>query len=146
MDMQIFLLVSLFIVYVISLFSCLLLCYICLEFCARINTSIEGNVQEVDVPQIQQPSNSTYSHDNSVKENEKDLSEHVYEDIEDMYIDDSSENMLDTVRKLGSKYLERFYYELENENEMDKESVCQSNCLCEGACGCNTTKEDHIYH
>ena len=124
MDIQIFILVLLLIVYVISLFSCLLLCYICLKFCARINTSIEGNVHGIELPQIQQHGNSTFSHDSSVKQNEKDLSDHVYEDIEDMYIDDSLENMLDNVRKSGSNYLERLYCELENENEMDTDSVC----------------------
>ena len=51
---------------------------------------------------------------------------HIYEDIEDLYIDDSFPGNLDNISK-NPNFPEPFYYCLEAESEQ---------CLCKGACAC----------
>ena len=57
---------------------------------------------------------------------------HIYEDIEDFYIDDSLPWNLDNISK-NPNFPEPFYYSL------DAESV---ECSCKGACAC----KKHLYH
>ena len=57
---------------------------------------------------------------------------HIYDDIEDLYIDDSLPRNLDTLSK-NSNLPELFYYSLDPESE---------ECSCKGTCSCNK----HLYH
>ena len=87
--------------------------------------SIEMRSDLETVLETNKKSNSSLKAD-SVDSLHNSNNSHIYEDIEDLYIDDSFPGNLDNISK-NPNFPEPFYYCLEAESEQ---------CSCKGACAC----------
>ena len=144
MDFEIAVVSLLLIVYIVSIIIVCLIIYVCLKL-RSINQShwnIDANPLYLDnrpqttqsietrsdletVLETNKKSNSSLKAD-SVDSLHNSNNSHIYEDIEDLYIDDSFPGNLDNISK-NPNFPEPFYYCLEAESEQ---------CLCKGACAC----------
>ena len=144
MDFKIAVVSLLVIVYIISIIIVCLIIYVCLKLKSinRSRWNIDENplyshnrpqtTQSIDtrsdlemVFETNGKSNSSLKAD-SVDSLHNSNNSHIYEDIEDMYIDDSLPGNLDNISK-NPNFPEPFYYCLDAESEQ---------CSCKGACAC----------
>ena len=150
MDFEIAVVSLLIILYIVSIFTVCLTIYICLKL--RSNNWSRGNIdttliysdnREQTTETIQTRSNSETVLETNNKSNtilkadsldsfHNSEGSHIYEDLEDLYIDDSLPRNLDALSK-NSKFPKLFYYSLDPESE---------ECSCKGACSC----KNHLYH
>ena len=147
MDFEIAVVCLLVILYIIAIITVFLLVYMCLK--VKSNTSSHRSInthdtyldnREETTQTIQTTSNiegllgrSTKS-ETSIKSDSTGKSEesHIYQEIEDLYIDDSIPSNLDSKCK-NDNFPEPFYFALDPESQ---------ECSCEGACLC----KKHLYH
>ena len=144
MEFEIAVVSLLVIVYIILIIIVCLIIYVCLKLRA-INQSgwnIDDNpLYSQNRPQTTQTIETTSDHEtvfqantrsnssltaDSVDSLHNSNSSHIYEDIEDMYIDDSLPRNLDKISN-NPNFPEPFYYCLDAESEQ---------CSCKDTCGC----------
>ena len=134
MDFEIAVVSLLVIVYIVSIIIVCLIIYVCLKL-RSINQShwnIDANPLYSDNrPQTSQSIEMRSDLETVLETNKKSNlhnsnNSHIYEDIEDLYIDDSFPGNLDNISK-NPNFPEPFYYCLEAESEQ---------CSCKGACAC----------
>ena len=141
MDFEIVVVCLLVILYIIAIVTVCLLVYMCLK--VKSNSSSHRNIntgdtypdnQEQNIQTIQTTSNIEALMDTSIKSDSihKSDESHIYQELEDIYIDDSIPSNLDSKCK-NNNFPEPFYFALDPEAEQ---------CSCEGACSCRK----HLYH
>ena len=141
MDFEIVVVCLLVILYIIAIITVCLLVYMCLKL--KLNTLSRRNINtcetnldnQVETTQaIETRSNVKSLLDRSTKSETslKSNDSHIYQEIEDLYIDDSIPSNLDYKCK-NNNFPEPFYFVLDPESE---------ECSCDGACLC----KKHLYH
>ena len=150
MDFKIAVVSLLVILYIVSIFIVCLIIYICLKLRSinrshwnidatqiyldnrpQTTESIQTRSDLETVLETNKKSNTSLKAD-SLDSLHNSNSSHIYEDIEDLYIDDSLPGNLDNISK-NPNFPEPFYYSLDAESEQ---------CSCKGACAC----KKHLYH
>ena len=144
MDFEIAVVCLLVILYIIAIITVFLLVYMCLK--VKSNTSSHRSINTRDTyPDNREETTQTTSNiegllDRSIKSETSIKSDsigksdesHIYQEIEDLYIDDSIPSNLDSKCK-NANFPEPFYFALDPESQ---------ECSCEGACSC----KKHLYH
>ena len=147
MDFEIAVACLLVILYIIAIITVFLLVYMCLK--VKSNTSSHRNINTCDTyvdnrgettQTIQTTSNIEGLLDRSIKSETNIKSDsigksdksHIYQEIEDLYIDDSIPSNLDSKCK-NNNFPEPFYFTLDPESQ---------ECSCKGVCSC----KKHPYH
>ena len=147
MDFEIAVVCLLVILYIIAVITVFLLVYMCLKI--KSNTSTHRSINTCDTcldnreettQTIQTTSNIEGLLDRSIKSETSIKSDsigksdesHIYQEIEDLYTDDSIPSNLDSKCK-NHNLSEPFYFALDPESQ---------ECSYEGACSC----KKHLYH
>ena len=136
MDFEVVVVCLLVILYIIAIVTVCLLVYMCLKL--KSNSSSHRNIYtdnpEQNTQAIQTTSNIEALMDTSIKLDSIHKSDEsdIYQELEDIYIDDSIPSNLDSKFK-NNNFPEPFYFALDPEAEQ---------CSCEGACSCRK----HLYH
>ena len=138
MDFEIVVVCMLVVLYLIAIITMCLLVYMCLK--QKFNNTSDRNINTNSTNSDNQEQNSETTNNiqtvvdpnfNSDDTDKSDAS-NVYQEIEDLYIDDSIPTNLDAKCK-NNNFPEPFYFNLDPECE---------DCLCEGVWLC----KKHLYH
>ena len=128
------------VLYIIAIITVCLLVYICLKLKSNSMSRRNINTNDTYSDNQEQSAQTTNNIQTVVEPNvnsdnaDKSDESHIYQEIKDLYIDDSIPSNLDSKCK-NNNFPEPFYFDLDPQSE---------ECSCEGACSCTIKKSKDI--